>query len=135
MNDKTTNKNEKSAILLIHCPDKKGIVVSVTEFIYKNKGNIVYLDQHVDAQEKVFFMRIEWDLSGFMIPTEKISEFFDVLVSQEESDFAIPFLDEDIPFCLDPFLLWRSPSMQDTSLHAMLVNSFNYLGFLVNKGT
>ena len=64
----------------------------------------------------------------------RLIDYFNILVSQEETDFAIPFLDEDIPFCLDPFLLWRSPSMQDTSLHAMLVNSFNYLGFLVNKG-
>jgi len=64
----------------------------------------------------------------------RLTDCFDIPICQEESDFAIPFLDEDIPFCLDPFLLWRSPSMQDTSLHAMLVNSFNYLGFLVNKG-
>jgi len=64
----------------------------------------------------------------------RLTDYFNILVSQDETDFAIPFLDEDIPFCLDPFLLWRSPSMQDTSLHAMLVNSFNYLGFLVNKG-
>ncbi len=64
----------------------------------------------------------------------RLTDHFNILVSQEETDFGIPFLDEDIPFCLDPFLLWRSPSMQDTSLHAMLVNSFNYLGFLVNKG-
>ena len=64
----------------------------------------------------------------------RLTDCFDVPVCQDETDFAIPFLDEDIPFCLDPFLLWRSPSMQDTSLHGMLVNSFNYLGFLVNKG-
>lgn len=64
----------------------------------------------------------------------RLIDHFDTPVSQEECDFAIPFLDEDIPFCLDPFLLWRSPSMQDTSLHGMLVNSFNYLGFLVSKG-
>ena len=64
----------------------------------------------------------------------RLTDYFNILLSQEETDFAIPFLDEDIPFCLDPFLLWRSPSMQDTSLHTMLVNSFNYIGFLVNKG-
>jgi len=64
----------------------------------------------------------------------RLTDYSNILVSQEETDFAIPFVDEDIPFCLDPFLLWRSPSMQDTSLHAMLANSFNYLGLLVNKG-
>ncbi len=64
----------------------------------------------------------------------RLTDCFDIPICQEDADFAIPFLDEDIPFYLDPFLLWRSPSMVDTSLHAMLVNSFNYLGFLVKKG-
>jgi formyltetrahydrofolate deformylase len=77
------NNKSRSAILLIYCPDRKGIVVSVTEFIYKNNGNIVYLDQHVDVQKKVFFMRIEWDLADFMIPTEKIGEYFHVLIGKK----------------------------------------------------
>ena len=49
-------EQENAAILLIHCPDQKGIVVSVTEFIFKNKGNILYLEQHVDAEKSVFFL-------------------------------------------------------------------------------
>ena len=63
-----------SAILLIDCPDQKGIVISITEFIFKNGGNILYLDQHVDTGRQVFFMRIEWDLGGFAIAKEKIGE-------------------------------------------------------------
>lgn len=72
-----------SAILLIHCRDSKGIVSSVSEFIFKNSGNILYLDQHVDASQGVFFMRIEWDLKHFTIPEEKIGEFFNVLIAQK----------------------------------------------------
>ena len=49
-------------------------------------------------------------------------------------DFAIPFLDEDIPLYLDPFLLWRSPSQQDQALHTSLINCFNHLGWLMIKG-
>ena len=70
-----------SAILLIDCPDQKGIVISITEFIFKNGGNILYLDQHVDTERQVFFMRIEWDLAGFTIAKEKIGEYFDTLVA------------------------------------------------------
>jgi formyltetrahydrofolate deformylase len=70
-----------SAILLIDCPDQKGIVISITEFIFKNGGNILYLDQHVDTERQVFFMRIEWDLDGFAIAKEKIGEYFDTLVA------------------------------------------------------
>jgi hypothetical protein len=50
------------------------------------------------------------------------------------ADFAIPFLDEDIPLYLDPFLLWRSPSQQDNALHTALLNSFNHLGYLEKQG-
>jgi len=47
-------------ILLIHCPDRAGLVASVTSLIRKVQGNIVDLDQHVDAERGVFFMRVEW---------------------------------------------------------------------------
>jgi formyltetrahydrofolate deformylase len=70
-----------SAILLIDCPDQMGIVISVTEFIFKNGGNILYLDQHVDAERQVFFMRVEWDLDRFTIAKPKIGEYFDTLVA------------------------------------------------------
>lgn len=69
--------------MLIHCPDKKGLVLSVTEFIHANEGNIIYLDQHVDHHKKIFFMRIEWDLTGFLIPREKIGEYFQVLIAKK----------------------------------------------------
>ena len=79
-----TNKNKvnlnDSAILLIHCHDTKGVVASVTEFIYKNDGNIGYLDQHVDSSSSTFFMRIEWSLGNFSIPKEKIGENFETLI-------------------------------------------------------
>lgn len=48
-------------IILINCPDQKGIISSVTGFIHAHKGNIVYLDQHVDKTANVFFMRLESD--------------------------------------------------------------------------
>ena len=76
-----TDITTKSAILLIHCPDKPGIVVSITEFIHNNSGNILYLDQHVDGERGVFFMRIEWDLTSFAIQRDKIAEYFETLVA------------------------------------------------------
>lgn len=74
-----TNKN--SAILLMHCNDQKGIVADVTEFINNNEGNIITLDEHVDRLDKVFYMRIEWELNGFLIPQEKIADFFGTLIA------------------------------------------------------
>jgi len=74
---------DNTAILLIHCPDQKGILASVTDFINVNKGNILYLDQHVDRKEDVFFMRVEWSLEQFTIPREKIEDYFNTLFAQK----------------------------------------------------
>ena len=71
------------AQLLLHCPDKPGILAEVTDFITVNKGNIVYLDQYVDHAENVFFMRIAWELDGFLIPKEKIEDYFQTLYGRK----------------------------------------------------
>ena len=65
---------KKTAIILLHCPDRPGIISDVTNFITVNQGNIIYLDQYVDRVENIFFMRIEWELDGFAIPEEKIED-------------------------------------------------------------
>lgn len=64
----------------------------------------------------------------------RLTDHFGIATSQADLDFAIPFLDEDVPLYLDPFLLWRSPSQVDQALHTSLVNSFNHLGFLATQG-
>lgn len=69
-----------------------------------------------------------------MLIRPRLNDFYILPFTQEEVDFAIPFLDEDIPLYLDPFLLWKSPSLQDNSLHTALINSFNHVGYLFNKG-
>ena len=71
-----------TAILLLHCPDQQGIISEMTKFITDNKGNIVYLDQYVDRQDSVFFMRIEWELDKFLIPRDKIEEYVSTLYAQ-----------------------------------------------------
>lgn len=58
------------AILRIICPDRKGIVAAIAEFLYSRDGNIVHADQHEDRENGLFFMRIEWDLNGFALSNE-----------------------------------------------------------------
>ncbi|NDW11883.1 formyltetrahydrofolate deformylase [Bacteroides sp. 214] len=71
-----------TAKLLLFCPDQPGIIAEVTDFITVNKGNIIYLEQHVDRVEEMFFMRIEWDLDEFLVPKEKIEDYFHTLYGQ-----------------------------------------------------
>lgn len=63
----------------------------------------------------------------------RLNDYFQLPFTQYGVEFAIPFLDEDIPLYLDPFLLWKSPSQADNSLHTLLTNSFNLLGNLYKK--
>lgn len=86
---------KSTAILLLHCPDEQGIISEVTKFITDNQGNIVYLDQYVDREDGMFFMRIEWELKNFTIPREKIYEYIDTLYSQRYNmTFNLYFNDE-----------------------------------------
>ncbi len=71
-----------NAVLLVHCPDQPGLVAAVTDFFYKNNGNVLSLDQHVDRAHGHFFMRVEWDLEGFAIPREKIDDYFGTLIGK-----------------------------------------------------
>lgn len=83
-----------TAKLLLHCPDKPGILAEVTDLITVNKGNIIYLDQYVDHVENIFFMRIEWELKDFLVPQEKIEDYFRTLYGQKyEMDFRLYFSD------------------------------------------
>lgn len=84
----------KTAKLLLHCPDRPGILAEVTDFITVNKGNIIYLDQYVDHVENIFFMRIEWELKGFLVPQEKIEDYFATLYAQKYGmNFRLYFSD------------------------------------------
>lgn len=111
---KNTNKN--TAVLLLHCPDKQGIIAAVTEFININKGNIIYLDQHVDKVEKIFFMRVEWELENFLIPTDKINEYFQTLLANKyEMEFQIHFQNQKPRMAL--FVSKQAHCMYDLLAH------------------
>jgi hypothetical protein len=64
----------------------------------------------------------------------RLTDHYGIPLRQEELDFPIPFLDEDIPLYVDPFLLWKIPSLMDNSLHTTIISSFNNLGRLYTDG-
>lgn len=64
----------------------------------------------------------------------RLTELHGLSLAQAELDFAIPFVNEDIPLFVDPFLLWKSPSQQDQALHAVILQAFNHQNVLAAKG-
>lgn len=82
------------ATLLINCPDQTGLIAKITQFLKENNGNIISLDQYVEAANNKFYMRVKWDLIGFGITRDKISEYFQNLIaSKYNMEFTLHFSD------------------------------------------
>jgi formyltetrahydrofolate deformylase len=100
-----------TAILLIACPDRPGLVAAVADFVASHGGNITHADQHIDAEVGVFFQRVEFELEGFAIARHDIADrfgmSFEVRYSDDIARMAILVSKE--PHCLvDVLSRWRS---------------------------
>jgi len=84
----------ETATILLTCSDKKGIVAGVTDFLYKNNGNILHADQHIDDESKTLFMRVEFDLADFAIEKECLKEKFDEIGRKFSMHYSLKFSSE-----------------------------------------
>ena len=84
-------ENNSTAILLLSCPDRKGLVSEFSYFVSNNGGNITDLDEHVDQEEKVFFIRIAWDMKEFNISSDELNDAFTPLANKFNADWKINF--------------------------------------------
>ncbi len=71
-----------NAILLIDCPDRKGLVAAIADFLYRHGANILHADQHQDNEQKFFFMRVEWDLADFDLDEPSFEREFRPIASE-----------------------------------------------------
>lgn len=83
----------ESAVLLITCPDRRGLVALISDFIFRHNGNILHSDEHIDEEAGLFLMRIEWDLKGFGIPRDEIARAFEPLAQELGLDWQLRFSD------------------------------------------
>jgi formyltetrahydrofolate deformylase len=65
-----------SAILLVQCPDRKGLDATIADFLYRHGGNILHFEQHQADEERFYLARIEWDLNGFQLDLRDFPEKF-----------------------------------------------------------
>jgi formyltetrahydrofolate deformylase len=86
-------KNDVNAVLLLSCPDQRGLVAKISNFIFNYNGNIIHADQHTSKRGKLFFMRIEWELNGFSLGREEIPAAFEPLAKQFEMKWDLHFTD------------------------------------------
>lgn len=80
-----------TATLLIHCPDRPGLVHDVTGFIFSHQGNIVDLQQHIDPDQDAFFMRLEWSLENFTLEKGEIADRLQPMTRRHQMEFQLHF--------------------------------------------
>jgi formyltetrahydrofolate deformylase len=73
---------KNTATLLITCPDAKGIVAAIADFLHQHNANILHADQHQDAENNLFLMRVEWDLAGFNLDEASFNQTFAVIADK-----------------------------------------------------
>ena len=83
-----------TATLLLSCPDQKGLVATMADWVYRHDGNIVHADQHTDASESVFFQRIEFELEGFDLDRAEIVPALSPLLERFAMRCDVRFSDE-----------------------------------------
>ncbi len=93
-----------SAVLLLDCPDRPGVVAATADFIAHHDGNIVHAEQHVDRDrgegDAVFFQRVEFDLDGFGIGRDDILEAFAPVAERFSMRVRLRFTDDPMPTAL-----------------------------------
>ncbi|MUG96236.1 formyltetrahydrofolate deformylase [Scytonema sp. UIC 10036] len=85
--------NTPTATLLISCPDQRGLVAKIANFIYTYGGNIIHADQHTDFAAGLFLTRIEWQLEGFNLPRDLIAPAFNAIAQPLEAKWELHFSD------------------------------------------
>ena len=98
-------------ILQIHCKDQSGIIASVTNFIAKNNGNIIYIDQHVDREQDIFFMRLESEFKDSLFNIEDFKNNFTSGLAQSFN------------------MRWRIYSSEDKINMALFVSKYDHCLF------
>jgi formyltetrahydrofolate deformylase len=85
------NNDKQIAILLLSCPDRRGLVSRISHFVFERGGNILDLDEHVDIDGKYFFLRIAWDMKNFSIEESEVTSAFTPLAKEFNAEWRINF--------------------------------------------
>lgn len=133
--------NSPTATLLISCPDQKGLVAKIANFIYSNGGNIIHADQHTDFTAGLFLTRLEWQLEGFNLPRELIGPAFNAIAQPLQANWQLHFSDV-IPriaiwvsrqdHCLYD-LLWRQQAGELAAEIALIISNHPNLEPIANQ--
>jgi formyltetrahydrofolate deformylase len=112
----SANDSDSTAILLLSCPDRRGLISRMSHFVFERSGNILDLDEHVDGGH--FFLRIAWDMTKFTVPESEVREAFGPLAKEFGATWKVSFTSQKqrvaifvsmLDHCLQE-ILWRQRS-------------------------
>lgn len=83
-----------TAVLLLTCPDRRGLVSRIAHFIFERGGNILTLDEHVASEDSLFSIRIAWSMENFSIPADEVADAFRPLAKEFGASWDISFLEK-----------------------------------------
>ncbi len=98
---------KNTATLLVTCPDTRGIVAAIADFLYQHNANILHADQHQDAENNLFLMRVQWDLDGFNL---------------DEASFNVAFA----PIAAKFSMVWQLKLSLKTTRVAIMVSQYDH---------
>ncbi|MFB2922259.1 MULTISPECIES: formyltetrahydrofolate deformylase [Aerosakkonema] len=120
-----------TATLLVSCPDSRGLVAKIANFIYANGGNIIHADHHTDFAAGLFLTRIEWQLDGFNLPRDLIGPAFNAIAQPLQANWQLHFSDT-IPrisiwvsrqdHCLFD-LIWRHKAKEFSAVVPLIISN------------
>ena len=83
-----------TAVLLLSCPDRVGLVSRISHFIFERGGNILDLDEHVDTENSLFFIRVSWSMEHFSVPRTELNDAFQPLAREFKAIWKICYLED-----------------------------------------
>ncbi len=135
------SEQKLTATLLLSCPDQKGLVARISNFLYEQGGNIIDLDEHVDSGEKHFSLRVAWDMADFTIAPENLHKEFlplgqefgaewSIRLNRTKRRIAIFVSKHD--HCLQE-ILWRSEMGEYDAEVVLIISNHPDLGPLADR--
>lgn len=80
---------KNSAILLLSCPDRKGLVATISDFVFRHNGNIIHANEHADEASNLFLMRVEFDPAQFDVPLTEFKTHFASIAEKYEMNWRL----------------------------------------------
>lgn len=124
------DKHSYTAVLLLACPDRRGLVSEISSFIFNNGGNILSLNEHVGIEDNSFFLRVEWDITNFDIIESSFENAFSPLADRFSANWNLYYTGRKTraaifvskyDHCLRE-ILWRT-SMNEFSMEVPVIIS------------